>query len=298
MGGWQISDSFAVHVKTVSGAECLSEKQGDLDVVDASRKFLLIDSDGSANQFLLVSNTEFGDVVGIGARNAQSIRQQLPASTARRVVQPKHVGTFEEFSFAIYPRFIPLSDSRLRGRLQNLFFIGELFSWHEEFISATKSSMAAPHRNNAIERLGALLDCFGGDRVREPKIDRTIRRLEASDHRPLNTCAAHNDLWRGNVLRVGGLSNEVRIIDWGGMNLKSNPFYDLVRVLQSFRVPRRMAVGLFDEYQEIMQCARQDVRLYFYMAMADQLHSLDNFPMDRFREMVVRCDDILERYQR
>ena len=297
MGGWQISDSFILHVKDVSGADRLAEKPGDLDVVDASRKFSLVHADGAVDQFLVVSNLDFCDVVGEAAGNARSICQKLPSNAARRIVQPTTAGTFEEFSFAIYPRYLPLSDSRLRGRLQNLFFIGELAAWHAEFVAATESPMAATLCEQTVDRLCALNRCFDDDTVRKAKIDESVKRLQSGDHQPLYTSAAHNDLWRGNVLRVGGLSNEVRIIDWGGLNMKSNPFYDLIRVVESFRVPRRMALGLFREHEALMHCDRRDVRLYFYMAMADQLHSLDNFPMDRFRETVVRCDDILERYR-
>lgn len=298
MGGWQISDSFILHVKDVSGADRLSEKLGDLDVVDASRKFSLINANGAADQFLLVSNLEFGDVVGAAAANAQTICQELPPDVASQVVPPTTAGTFDEFSFAIYPSYLPLSESRFLGRLQNLFVVGKLASWHAEFVSATKSRMTAAHCEQTTDRLRQLLNCFGDDSVREGKIEETIRRLQSGDHPTLYTCAAHNDLWRGNVLRVSGISYEIRIIDWGGMNMISNPFYDLIRVVESFRVQRRMVCRLFSVNEELMHCDRQDVRLYFYMAMADQLHCLDHFPMDRFRETVVRCDDILERYQR
>ena len=292
MNDWQLTDSLTEHVRNVSGAERLIEKKGDLGVIDASKKFVLL-ANNSPKHFLLVSHIDFGDVVGQGVKNAQQLRSQLPAATAERIARPTHSGLFERFSFAIYPLFAPLNESRILGRLQNLMVFPKVLTWHRSVVSETKKAFDDRLRDQTLERLEKLAECFQAHATIQQKTKRALTKLATSDHATLYRTAAHNDLWRGNVLRAG---RDVRIIDWGGLNMESNPFYDLARLLPSFRTTGTRAKRVLHDYCQMLNCEYKDVMLYFYIAMADQLHSLDNFPMNRFREMVVNSDDILERY--
>jgi hypothetical protein len=291
---WQVSEDFIEHVKDVSGYSYLFQQKCDNKVVDASRKYILADDEGMAREFLLVSHVEYGDVVGAGARNSRDISNELPLTVAEKIVQPTHWGVYNRFSFATYPFYYPLIDLRMLSRIQDLYIFPKLTTWHENLVRSTLRPLGDAQKMFAIEQLENLVMCFKENEKLRKKIKSTHDILLSDDHHAFFTCASHSDLWRGNVLLASRkLNSDIRIIDWAGLDMSGNPLFDAIRIILSFKISTRQALKLLIGYQRILQCEISDLRVYLYMAMANQLYKLNNFPLNRFREMVVGCDDIL-----
>lgn len=295
MKEWQLSGSAIEHIKSTSGSSNLIDVSTDMIVADSTRKFFLENDSGKAQSFLLAAKVEHGDIVGVAAKNACKLYDQLPQNLAKNILKPIYTGEIDGFSYAIYELCQPLTSGKIQAKIQNTGVFDKVVSWHQQVTKATLKPIESDFKSRILPQMNELVACFDQQPEIQAKISNSVQSLNSNSHSPLKTSVAHTDLWRGNIMWSTTGEKDFRVIDWAGMSLLNNPFFDLSRLIVSFRPRQNRAKASVLTYKEIMGCDSNEVMTYFYMSMSDLLHNLDNFPVERFREMVINCDSALEK---
>lgn len=292
---WHLSDSAIEHIKSTSGITNLRDVTTDMIVSDSTRKYFLENDSGKAQMFMLVANIKHGDIISVAAKNACELYEKLPEALAEKVLKPIFSGDIDGFSYAIYELCQPLTSGKIRAKIQNTKVFDEVVFWHQQVSKETLKPMSSDFKSLIISHMYELVACFEEQPQIQSKISHSLESLSNNTHSPLQTSVAHTDLWRGNIMWTRDDKKDFRVIDWAGMSLLNNPFFDLSRLILSFRPRQSRAKASVIGYKEIIGCDSSEVMTYFYMSMADLLHNLDNFPVERFREMVNNCDSVLEK---
>jgi len=255
---------------------------------------VLAEDDG----ILKMSNQEFPDVVDKEVRKSAAARGLLSEELAMVIPTPIVAGRFMERSYAIWPRYRPISSHRLRRAVQKRSLNGNLFAWlrgvaevsiNRNLISANaRCRMALEHvRENHKQ----------SERIRS-KAERALRRYETGDWRPVSVLQ-HGDFWLGNVLLPrsprGSLGNRFGFfaIDWGGSLVDGAPGFDLLRLCLSAGIPLRRGRKEFLKYMQSIQLDAEAMIFEVLVALGFIGTHLDQFPEENYLAMCNSCIDYL-----
>lgn len=262
-------------------------------IKDATIKCELVDKSSGVQKFMLVSNANYGNLVTRAASNSASLCKLVSPDVAAKIVTADFFGEYKNFSYAIYPKFYPLTSNRLISRLDNYLALPKLISWHKALINDTKTICQQELLTEFSTLLGCLQDSFISNNNISEEIGTSITRLSNDKTLTLYSCASHDDLWTGNVLKSESLFGEIRVIDWAGLDTQGTPFYDLIRALISFNAPHFYTKAIFDDYLIFWGCSHEDAKLYLHISLAKLFSRLENYPVDRFQNMALQCTAFL-----
>jgi hypothetical protein len=71
------------------------------------------------------------------------------------------------------------------------------------------------------------------------------------------------------------------------------PFLDLLQILISCQPSRSHAKALVSDYVSAFECSPMDVKLYLYISMANVYGQIENYPLERFKLLLIECRDYL-----
>ena len=289
----QLSQNFLDYICNQENIESVANLGDAKPIKDTTGKYIVGINGKTEKRFMLVSRIDNGDIATRSALNTRKISSTLSAKTALGVVAAQSHGTFENHSYAIFPKYYPLSHNRIVRKIECYWILPKVVSWHKAFSAETKVPFKPEESPALIERLKALQDCFSSEKNLSKEIRNTILRIKNRGTPELFTCASHDDLWWGNVLKTGRLFGDARIIDWAGLDMHGNAFFDLIRMLLSFRPSHRYAKKLLTEYTTVFDCDLVDVKLYLYISAANLFNRLEYFPLERFQNLVIECRNYL-----
>ncbi len=262
---------------------------------DSTVKCILNYSKANQTKFMLVSRVASSKLVTRNYMNAENVCSRVSSKTAAHIATPQTKGAFREFSYAIYPYYNSLSSLRILRAIENYSIFPKIISWHKNLVLESKRPVTDQEIPKISYELSTLKTFFDNDREISLEILSASNLVEKRKSQ-LYSCISHNDLWRGNILKNSKFIGEIKVIDWAGMSLDGNPFFDLSKLLISFNINRHHSQSLYNQYRQLFECDTQGMGAYFYISMARLLANIDNFPETRFRNLVRECKDHISKY--
>lgn len=289
MEEWSLSDAFLNHISNkyeCSNIEIIDEtkiRSGK----DATKKcFLKSDND---QRFMIVSHIDYGDLVSKSNDNVQYLKSILTEQTADGVLDAEKVSSYRSYTYAIYPLCFSLAEYKFLGKLDRTICFSKLIKWYKELALETMKSASFNDVELILEGLKSLSSIA---QEHSPEICREVDELIAQincGEFTVNLSVSHNDLWRGNVLKIGRFTPQLKIIDWAGMNKFSNPFFDLSKAMCSFNIKGKLANRVYASFAELFSYDPGQIRACLYIALGGLSLDLGNFPRDRFLAMTEEC---------
>lgn len=259
---------------------------------DATAKYAVEDGRGRVCGFVLVSSADGPDIVQRAVASLDAARQALGPDAGSAVIEPWHHGVLGGRSFALFPYLRPISEARVIGRCQILLLRGRVLRWLRDVARLTSRSPAASAIGSAftdpLTHLAADA-AFPAD-IRghaAAAIDRLHRGLWRPRH-----VLAHNDLWKGNILRTSRRGPRGRgfvVIDWASSRVDGYAIYDLVRVAQSLGLSRRRLRRELSAHCALLDCDMRDAWGHLLAALGHLGRNLEHFPRPRYLAMAVDC---------
>ncbi|MEN8141130.1 MAG: phosphotransferase [Thermodesulfobacteriota bacterium] len=263
---------------------------------DVTFKALVRDNHNRPAAFLLCANLAGKDLVWRNVVNARRIKNILSGRLSEAVTVPFCDGHFEGVSWAMYDLHRPLANSGLQWFMQRTMIAPYLAKWLEESLQETKRETSPERRE---EWLAALISL-----IADSKTFAEIRQVAAGalakmqrDELSLHTALSHNDLWRGNVMLPfddTGKFGSFALIDWAGATTTGVPFFDLLKLCQSFRVPKFHSRMYIKRHCQILNCPVADSLYYLVLALAVLGSNLGQFPRHAYLRL---CKDLFMRHR-
>jgi len=225
-----------------------------------------------------------------------AIRQAVERNcTARDVLGPElgHVippplaqWESQGISCALFRQFQPLSNWRLTRHLQMRRMTPKVLSWLRGVAQLDRGVSGKAERS-----LRALADC-PCEAIQEAALG-AFNRVKSGAFIPRNR-VMHGDLWSGNLLLDPSGERDFIVIDWGGSHVDGFPIFDLVRFVESARIPASPLRRELGAHAERLECDLADTRIYLLAALGLIWHNLGQFPAERFSAMATRNLQTLE----
>ena len=249
--------------------------------VDVTYKGLIRDMTGLPEAFILCANPVGKNLVRENVEKAKAARDLLPPPHNRIIDLPFLSGDVQGVSWAIYDLNIPLSQGRWTWQMQKRLLTPAVGTWITNMLETTKQPIShtdlSPMIIDPLESL-CRENAFSNEMHKSAAT--ALNRAETGAWKPF-TCLAHNDLWRGNIMRPPGtpvFTKRFRVIDWAGSELHGIPFFDIFKFLQSFTVPREYGRELIQAHCNTLQCSPTDVTGYLLTALGVLGQNLNQFP--------------------
>ncbi len=269
---------------------------GVKDPIDTTDKFVLENGRRRPRGFVLVASDASPHLVARAIRALDAARRALGPLAGQAVLAPVHHGYIEGRSFAIFHYYRPMSEDGLLGRWHRLRVREDVLRWLRDVIRLTCHAPTADEDASFSEALRGLIDDAQVSGPVRRRAEQAAERLQSGLWRPCHVLA-HNDLWKGNLLLAGsGRDAEYRflVVDWAGAQVDGYGIYDLIRVDESLRLPRRRLRQELSAHCELLDCPMQDAWSHLLSALGNLARNLDHFPRETFLAMADRCCRRLE----
>jgi len=249
--------------------------------VDVTYKGLIRDMAGSPWAFILCANPVGKTLVRENVEKARAAKALLQPPHNRIIDLPFLSGDVQGISWAIYDLNIPLTQSRWTWQVQKTLLTPVVGKWLIYVLKTTgkpvsprdlSSMIVSPLENLCREK------AFSGEMTKAAAD--ALKRIESGAWKPC-TALAHNDLWRGNIMRpprTPVFTRRFQIIDWAGSDVRGIPFFDLFKFIQSFTVPRRHGKKLIQAHCNLLECSPMDATGYLLTALGVLGQNLNQFP--------------------
>ncbi len=271
-------------------------------VTDDTAKLRIADAQHRPVAVALVSNRVAPQLVARAMRRAADARRRLDAKLGSAILEPVLEGDVHGRSYAVLPHCSPVDTGWLGRRYWRRALRGPVLEWLAEVNRSTRSELAGEEERILFRAPLEHLEAAGS-------VDASVRAaagaaraaLEAGTWTP-RTVLMHGDLWTGNLLRANA-SPRLRppegrppfiVIDWPGSLVRGHAFYDLIRVADSMRLPKRGLQTEIERHCAIMGCDRAGAAGHLLAGLGHIGLDLGAFPLDRFAALTKRClEDIL-----
>lgn len=245
--------------------------------------------DNEFRSILHVSPAACPDVVAQGCEKARVFGERIGLAHASAILRPICEGRHEGRSFAMLPYRTPLSARLLVGRYQRWTITPALLTWlaglAAQPANADDATVAAIYRAN----LHALADALDDTPSLRAEVDAGLAMLDRGEVAP-QLVPMHGDLWKGNIL---GARNPdaypFAIIDWRGSETNGFPIFDLVRLAQSYRIPKRQLRAELDRHAGILGCGFAATRVHLLAGLGHYAANPGEMPLTVLRRMTDRC---------
>lgn len=255
---------------------------------------------------LLISNPKFPDTVQHSLDRLSAVANLLSAETAGPIVQPVSSGVRDGQTWAAFPRFNPMSDSRVIGYAQKIGFSPKVADWLAGVATQTRRGHSDPEDYDKY--FVAPLNTLCGASDMPPALRSAAfgcLHYVTETRRELFTTVEHTDLWLGNVMfgrgagegRRPGLMGNFYVVDWRGARLDGYPAADLVRFCESIFIHGGSRPGtLLREYGRRVGIGPYEMGLYVLLSLGRLGMELDQFPRDRYIALSVAVFEFMKRH--
>ncbi|MFP6639500.1 MAG: hypothetical protein VCC04_04585 [Myxococcota bacterium] len=262
------------------------------DLVDNPIKFSIHDARGVCLGVLQWSPSGAVQAVADAVRRAEAMRRRLGIDLGGVVLAARFEGEFQSRTYALYPWQRTLSEQRVLSRLHDWLYASPVLDW----LSAVYAQTFAPLPGSEYAaRISLPLEQLSGEPGLAPSLREVAREVgsavESGAFVP-QVGPVHSDLWRGNILlptersRESQFSRRFRLIDWGASTLVGFPFGDLLRVLDSLRIPHPVARRVLRRECRALGMTLEDGRRSLILALADLGVNRNEFPLDLYLKTV------------
>ncbi|SMC99211.1 Ecdysteroid kinase [Desulfocicer vacuolatum DSM 3385] len=249
--------------------------------IDVTYKGIIADKNNTPAAFILCANPIGKTLVKDNVEKARSARSLLQSPHDQVIVLPFVHGEVLGVSWAIYDLNTPLTANRWMWQVQKRLLTPMVGKWLTDVVKQTRHPMCATGQSVAV--ISALQTVCREKKFPKEMIQSAENAMEALSSGawcPF-TSLAHNDLWRGNIMRppkTGVTACQFRIIDWAGADTRGIPFFDLFKFLQSFTVPRSQGKKMIQAHCDILECRPVDATAYLLTALGVLGQNLNQFP--------------------
>ena len=262
-----------------------------------NKKFLVytINSKHNSKQpkaFVLVSPAKNPHAIKSGHQKLGDLANNVGDKLAQNLLRPLTTGESDGLSYSISQYHRPLHTTFLLKHLDHWRVSGSIINWVIAVAKATKTKAnAAEIETQFLRPLMALSQARDVKQAYKNIIVEAIEAINNDTWQP-SFVSAHNDLWRGNVLK--SQNTKFVLIDWDGVTLKGFAFYDLVRVAGSFSLSKTKFQTALQQYCAVMDCDKKQARYYLISAFAFLYANLGDWQYERFLILLCDCMDYFE----
>jgi hypothetical protein len=264
-------------------------------VADDTTKVLAEDAAGRPAAVLLISSDLSPDLVARGQQRARAAREALGPALGAAVLMPLDEGNRDGRSWAILPYRRPLAEGRLAWRWQRRAVGRAVLDWLEAVAAKTRQEpLDSELAGGFVEPLQRALSV--------PDMPGTVRDAAKAGLAALGSGAwrphwvlAHNDLWKGNLLRSGGEPSPFVVIDWPASAVRGHAFFDLVRCARSLGLGRSQLALAVRRQATLLGCQPAEARFHVAAAVGHIGLILEHMPPDLYRQMGANAFETLDR---
>jgi hypothetical protein len=257
---------------------------------DATSKVVIRNQSEEREAILICSSPLAPDTVERAVAAAARAKAILPTQTGKAILDPLASGFVEGLSYAVYPWCLPLSNHRLVWPLQRRRLRPRLLRWLLEVLLATLRDPSASEMEESflapLQHLARSADL--GDIIRKAA-EHAAHRLQQGQWQPKHVLA-HNDLWKGNILRRQPKSlDQFVVIDWTDACEMGQAIYDLVRLAESLKLDRATLANEVREHCRLLACEPLDARGYLLAGLGKIAMRAGCFSRQRFLRLASDC---------
>jgi len=269
-------------------------------VADNPEKYWIAKTNGFGGGVLFISNAVNPEMMARAVNRAQAAQDCLSPKVGSALLAPICSGSVDGRSYVLWPRERPFSHNRFRRYFQRRMTVPLVVEW---IMGVAEDTIRPLESRTIANRIETPLEVMADDTRFDPAVRdhsrRALDRLRSGDWTP-GSVLAHNDLWMDNVLLRSSKSKSALdsspfvIIDWAGSKREGYPFYDLTRFMMSAGLNGRVAGVYFHIYSQLVKCAPEDAMGYVLASLGDLGRHLEQFPEDRYVELVAQCHAFVE----
>ncbi|MEM9215067.1 MAG: hypothetical protein AAGD25_12060 [Cyanobacteria bacterium P01_F01_bin.150] len=274
-------------------------------VLDDVTKLIVKDQRDRPSAVILCSPPAYPHIVATYMERTQQASKVLGPTLDHVVVAPLHQGTVNGLSYTVLPYHQPLESSKLKWYWQRFRLGPEMFQLLQQ-ITATTCQAAGEEqvKNNFVKPLNYLIqleECPDSCRNLAKKALASLSDKSWQPHHVL----MHNDLWKGNVLlsreqnRSGkNWQNRFVLIDWSGSTTQGYGIYDLIRLAGSMQLSATSLRHQLEAHCKVLNCTMEQAEYHLVTALGYLAVHLENFPMNRFLDLLQNCMNTFEAAQK
>jgi Phosphotransferase enzyme family len=267
-------------------------------VSDQMDKYLILDHQAKPRALVAVSPVSRPRAAREAGEHANAARLALGEVLGQSVLVPTHVGECNTLSFSISPYLMPLSERRLKRRIQQWRLSPSLFRWLWQVVERTARMPSQVEIDREFRKpLHQVLN--------HPKLSEragqlasaALLQLESGEWQP-RLVLAHYDFWTGNILLRPRNDNDdfgFAVIDWLGSRMAGHPIYDLVRITLSLGISDRNFDAHLAAHCRVLGCEPSQATHYVSAATGHLAIHLGEWPEEKFIGSTERCFDLLTR---
>jgi hypothetical protein len=250
------------------------------------------------DSILKISNSQFPDSVEQESKKARLARGILSGDLAEAIPSALFEGRLAGRSFAIWPKYRPISGYKIVRAAQKRLLYDDVFAWLR---GVAEASIDRKLTADAIVRRCRLpLEHIRAHRQLGEEIrslaHQALQRLDEGDWHPVSILQ-HSDLWLGNILLPIRKPRNDKfpffVIDWGGSVIDGAPALDMVRFCMSANVNLRRAHREFLYYASAIQISLEELVFEIVVGLGLIGTNLNEFPEDRFVDLCKSIFDFL-----
>lgn len=264
-------------------------------VADDTTKVLATNGEGRPAAVLLISSERSPDLVARGQDRARAAREALGPALGAAILTPLAEGSRDGLSWVVLPYRQPLADRRLAWWWERRTIGPAVIDWLEAAAGKTRHEPLDSELASGFEE--PLQRALSFPDMPAPVRDAArsgLAALAAGRWRP-HWVLAHNDLWKGNVLRAGGEDSRFVVIDWPAAAVRGHPFFDLVRCARSFGLGQAQLARAVRRQAVLLGCEVSDARFHLAAAIGQIGLILEHMPPELYRRMATTALETLAR---
>ena len=275
--------------------------QTTADVIDNPVKLKVSDSHGSLIGVVHWSPSEAPQAVAEAVRREVAMHSALGIDLGSVVLMATLEGAFQDRSYALYPWQRALNKGGRWSRLRNWRHAKPILNWlsqvHAQMFEALEASS---YTDRVVEPVEKLRDEPGLDAAIRTRLDDLIGSVTSGNFVP-KVGPVHNDMWTGNILLPTSRSKQnsgpwtFRLIDWGASTPQGFPLWDLMRIMPSLQMPKRVAKKILLHECNVLGLSADQGRSSLLLACADLGTYRNEFPLDRYLAAVKHAHDYFDR---
>lgn len=246
---------------------------------------------------LLISPSSFPTVVADDQARAAAMRAHLAQDLGSVILTPLAEGQMLGRSYVLLPFRRSPSENSLVWRIQRPQIKRQAIEWVQS-VNA-RHSVVAKSSDEFVCSLDRLQKLQGIDHELRSAASIALNRILTGKLQP-RIVPAHNDLWKGNILRQAkhdrtASGSDIVIIDWRGSRTDGFPIYDLTRILLSMVASPSELRAEMERATKALNCDLSDCRSYLMVALGSLAVDLDQFPRESFLRLARSCSAGLAR---
>lgn len=220
---------------------------------------------------------------------ATECAMELPPSLGNHIMTPFEISEIQGSSYGLYDYCFPLPEKGISFRYYRYFFSQSTINWVHRI---AKESVTEATQSERKELFLDSLSELGSNQNLPHEIraacQQGIETLQVNHQ--TKVVMSHGDLWIGNIhLHQETQKNffsyftrsKFKVIDWATANVRGFPVFDLVKLLDSWRVSKRLSRRELIRYSETINCKKEDLVYYTLAALGHIQKDLGHFPPEK-----------------